>query len=137
MTNIRPLVAISFLVTLGLETSIALPPQEIPAEVKVNRPGVVIAPPSQKLEPPTNPGRFRPEPNRCLGAIPVRPLPSAYTLQGRNAPNTRPPVDALMLIKLRGRSARSATGTGLLDPPPCLDRPGGLARKAAPASWKT
>jgi len=34
MTNIRPLVAISFLVTLGLETSIALPPQEIPAEVK-------------------------------------------------------------------------------------------------------
>ena len=34
-------------------------------------------------------------------------------------------------------ASRSATGTGLLDPPPCLDRPGGLARKAAPASWKT
>ena len=34
MTNIRPLVVISFLVTLGSEAAIAMPPQEIPAEVK-------------------------------------------------------------------------------------------------------
>ena len=34
MTNIRPLVVISFLVTVGSGTSIAMPPQEIPAEVK-------------------------------------------------------------------------------------------------------
>jgi Type VI secretion system VasI, EvfG, VC_A0118 len=34
MTNIRPVVAISLLVTLGLGTSIAMPPQEIPSEVK-------------------------------------------------------------------------------------------------------
>ena len=34
MTNIRPLVVISFLVTLGSGTSIAMPPQEIPSEVK-------------------------------------------------------------------------------------------------------
>jgi hypothetical protein len=34
MTNIRPLLVISFLVTLGLEAAIAMPPQEIPAEVK-------------------------------------------------------------------------------------------------------
>ena len=35
MTNIRPLVVISFLVTLGSEAAIAMPPQEIPAEVKL------------------------------------------------------------------------------------------------------
>src|SRR3984957_8845267 len=34
MTNIRPLLVISFLVTLGSEAAIAMPPQEIPAEVK-------------------------------------------------------------------------------------------------------
>ena len=34
MANIRPLVAIALLVTLGSEASIAMPPQEIPAEVK-------------------------------------------------------------------------------------------------------
>ena len=34
MANIRPLVAIAFLVTLGSEAAIAMPPQEIPAEVK-------------------------------------------------------------------------------------------------------
>ena len=34
MTNIRPLVAIGFLVTLGSEAAIAMSPQEIPAEVK-------------------------------------------------------------------------------------------------------
>ena len=34
MTNIRPVVAISLLVTLGLGTSNAMPPQEIPSEVK-------------------------------------------------------------------------------------------------------
>jgi len=34
MTNIRPLLVISFLVTLGLEAAIAMPPKEIPAEVK-------------------------------------------------------------------------------------------------------
>ena len=34
MANIRPLVVIGFLVTLGSEAAIAMPPQEIPAEVK-------------------------------------------------------------------------------------------------------
>ena len=34
MTNIRSLVVISFLVTLGSGAAIAMPPQEIPAEVK-------------------------------------------------------------------------------------------------------
>ena len=34
MANIRPLMAIAFLVTLGSEAAIAMPPQEIPAEVK-------------------------------------------------------------------------------------------------------
>ena len=34
MANIRPLTAIAFLVTLGSEAAIAMPPQEIPAEVK-------------------------------------------------------------------------------------------------------
>ena len=34
MTNIRPVVVISLLVTLGSGTAIAMPPQEIPAEVK-------------------------------------------------------------------------------------------------------
>src|SRR5580704_13706438 len=34
MTNIRPLLVISFLVTLGSEAAIAMSPQEIPAEVK-------------------------------------------------------------------------------------------------------
>ena len=34
MTNIRSLVVISFLVTLGSGMAIAMPPQEIPAEVK-------------------------------------------------------------------------------------------------------
>ena len=36
MTNIRPLVVIGFLVTLGSGTSIAMPPQEIPSEVKAS-----------------------------------------------------------------------------------------------------
>ena len=34
MANIRALVTIAFLVTLGSEAAIAMPPQEIPAEVK-------------------------------------------------------------------------------------------------------
>ena len=34
MANIRALVIISFLVTLGSEAAIAMPPQDIPAEVK-------------------------------------------------------------------------------------------------------
>ena len=34
MTNIRPLVVIGLLVTLGSGTSIAMPLQEIPSEVK-------------------------------------------------------------------------------------------------------
>ena len=34
MANIRALAIIGFLVTLGSEASIAMPPQEIPAEVK-------------------------------------------------------------------------------------------------------
>ena len=34
MADIRPLVAIAFLVTLGSEAAIAMPPQEIPTEVK-------------------------------------------------------------------------------------------------------
>jgi hypothetical protein len=39
--------------------------------------------------------------NRCLGAISVRPLPSAYTLLGCNgASYRRRQSDALMLIKL-------------------------------------
>ena len=34
MANIRSLVIICFLVTLGSGTAVAMPPQEIPAEVK-------------------------------------------------------------------------------------------------------